>query len=144
ARLRVGRVLVLTRDNADRALDRRPSAARPARLSRPVQMPWPPRLRRRLLIRGYGLPNPMELDKLVSAQCEEERRMARINVSDAATAKWIRGAEMATPEIEATLNEGEANSLINIHVEGDDDTPQLFEVKLPPGTPQRVHAHEHD
>jgi quercetin dioxygenase-like cupin family protein len=70
--------------------------------------------------------------------------MAKVKLCDVDDAHWIRGADMATPEIAATLDPGEANTLINIHAEGSADQLQLFEVKLPAGTKQRVHAHEHD
>ena len=51
---------------------------------------------------------------------------------------------MVTPDIEATLNPDEASSLINVHVEGDDRTLQLFEVKLSAHQAQRIHAHALD
>jgi quercetin dioxygenase-like cupin family protein len=70
--------------------------------------------------------------------------MARIKLSDVDEASWITGKDMATPEIAETLDPDEANTLINIHAEGSDDSLQLFEVKLPAGTKQRVHAHQHD
>jgi quercetin dioxygenase-like cupin family protein len=70
--------------------------------------------------------------------------MAKIKVSDVDDANWIRGADMATPEMAETLEPDEANTLINIHAEGSDDVLQLFEVKLPAGTKQRVHAHDTD
>jgi quercetin dioxygenase-like cupin family protein len=70
--------------------------------------------------------------------------MAKIKLSDVDQANWIRAIDMATPEMAPTLDEGEANSLINIHAEGGDNLLQLFEVKLPANAKQRVHAHQHD
>ena len=70
--------------------------------------------------------------------------MAKIKLSDADDAKWIRTIDMATPEMAATLDRDEAETLVNFHAEGSDDLLQLFEVKLPANAKQRVHAHEHD
>jgi quercetin dioxygenase-like cupin family protein len=70
--------------------------------------------------------------------------MAKVHISDVDEASWIRSGDMATPEIAATLDADEANTMIHIHAEGDDDLLQLFEVKLPAHAKQRVHAHHHD
>ena len=70
--------------------------------------------------------------------------MAKIKVSDVDEANWIRSVDMAPPEMVDTLEPDEANTLINIHAEGSDDVLQLFEVKLPAGAKQRVHAHDTD
>jgi quercetin dioxygenase-like cupin family protein len=70
--------------------------------------------------------------------------MAKVHISDVDEAHWIRSADIATPDIAETLDADEANTLIHIHAEGDDDLLQLFEVKLPAHAKQRVHAHHHD
>src|ERR1700683_1240678 len=70
--------------------------------------------------------------------------MAKIKLSDVDDANWIRTIGMATPEMAATLDPDEAETLVNFHAEGGDDLLQLFEVKLPANARQRVHAHEHD
>jgi quercetin dioxygenase-like cupin family protein len=75
---------------------------------------------------------------------EKDLLMAKIKLSDVDTANWIRSIDMAPPEMRDTLEPDEANALIHIHAEGSDDRLQLFEVKLPAGTKQRVHAHQHD
>jgi hypothetical protein len=70
--------------------------------------------------------------------------MAKIEVRTPEEAVWRRGADLSTPEMAATLAEGEAESLVNMLFPGGEDAPQLFEVKQPPNMPILLHAHDED
>jgi mannose-6-phosphate isomerase-like protein (cupin superfamily) len=70
--------------------------------------------------------------------------MGIIRFSDDHGTEWSEVRDLVSPERGQTFSSAELESLVRIHHAGDDDEPQLFEVRHPPNTDLEPHAHSED
>jgi quercetin dioxygenase-like cupin family protein len=71
-----------------------------------------------------------------------EVRMQRVRVHPAHDLKWVVPGEIASAEVLENMSDGEKNSHVGMHEMGNENSLQLFEVKLEPNTEIKVHSHD--
>lgn len=70
--------------------------------------------------------------------------MPKVVMHDAGEANWLLASEHAPAEVMAHITEEERATEVNVHHPGSAEHPQLVEIRMPPNTKIRSHAHDSD